>query len=155
MIVYDLHCAAGHAFEGWFGSSADYDRQRADMLLSCPLCNSSDVSKAPMAPALASGGRRESARVPAEPSVPVANVAMPPKLQEAFRQLAQAQAKALSQSRWVGTQFADEVRAQHYGEKDEAPVHGKASADEAQALVDEGIMIAPLLIPVVDPDELN
>ena len=43
MIRYALACDAGHEFEGWFGSSADYDDQRARGLLSCPLCDSGQV----------------------------------------------------------------------------------------------------------------
>lgn len=85
----------------------------------------------------------------------MANLALPPELREAFHQIAKAQAKALESSEWVGARFSEEVRAQHYGEKDQAPVHGKASAAEARALTEEGIGIAPLLIPVVEPDELN
>ena len=34
MIVFDLECReGGHRFEGWFGSSADYDDQQARGLL--------------------------------------------------------------------------------------------------------------------------
>jgi len=29
VIKYALACAAGHPFEGWFGSSTDYDDQSA------------------------------------------------------------------------------------------------------------------------------
>ena len=80
---------------------------------------------------------------------------IPPEVREAFAKLAKAQAKALEKSTWVGGKFAEEVRSQHYGEKDEALVHGKATADEAKALVDEGIAIAPILFPVAEPDDLN
>jgi len=52
VIVYSLSCAAGHAFEGWFSSSAAYDEQLAGGKLVCPVCDSRKVSKAPMAPAL-------------------------------------------------------------------------------------------------------
>ena len=50
MIVYNLRCAKGHAFEGWFGSIAAFDEQQAGGKLLCPLCNSKKVTKAPMAP---------------------------------------------------------------------------------------------------------
>lgn len=155
MIVYDLCCVGGHGFEGWFASSTDFDNQQESGLLRCPVCDTAEVTKAPMAPAVASRKEAEPKLASSPANVPVANIPLPPQLQEAFRQIARAQAKALEKSEWVGARFAEEVRAQHYGEKEEAPVHGKASADEALALTEEGIAIAPLLVPVIEPDELN
>ena len=38
MIVFDLKCTHAHVFEAWFGSSADYEDQRARGLLTCPIC---------------------------------------------------------------------------------------------------------------------
>ena len=45
MIKYALACEHGHAFEGWFGSSTDYDDQAARNLLQCPLCASHAVDQ--------------------------------------------------------------------------------------------------------------
>ena len=45
---------------------------------------------------------------------------------------------------YVGDKFADEARAIHYGEKDERPIYGQASAKEAAELQEEGVAIAPL-----------
>jgi len=69
--------------------------------------------------------------------------------------VALAQAEAIKSSTWVGDSFADDARAMHYGDKDVAPIHGQATAQEAQELLDEGIAVAPLLIPVVPPGEAN
>ena len=46
----------------------------------------------------------------------------------------------------------EEARKIHYGEADERGIIGNASAQEARALLDEGIEIAPL--PVL-PDDVN
>ena len=112
-----------------------------------------------MAPAVATSRAEPAEAAKIESKQPdgkqLANVELPPQLREAFVKLAQAQAKALEKSTWVGGGFAEEVRSQHYGEKDEAPVHGKATAEEAKALVNEGIAITPILFPVAEPDELN
>jgi hypothetical protein len=43
----------------------------------------------------------------------------------------------------------------HYGEREHATIHGQATPDEARALADEGVPIAPLPFPVAPPDELN
>ena len=156
MIVFNLACDGGHRFEGWFGSSADYDSQNARRLVTCPQCGSDAVSKAPMAPAIpAKGNTRPQTAPGVNKKQPVANLAMSPELADALQTLAKAQAKALENSTWVGDKFADKARSMHYGETDEAPIHGQATKDEAQDLIAEGIMIAPILLPTVPPDELN
>lgn len=137
MIVYDLHCApAGHVFEAWFGSSAEYDDQQRRGLVSCPVCGSGEVAKAPMAPAVQGSS---------DGPDPKAVLAM----------LAAAQAKALEKSTWVGAGFPDEARAMHLGEAEVRPIHGQATRDEARSLAEEGVPIAPLPLPVVPPDEAN
>src|SRR3546814_7827127 len=53
MIVFDLKCYdRGHVFEGWFGSSADYEKQRASRMIACPVCGDTQVRKAVMSPAV-------------------------------------------------------------------------------------------------------
>lgn len=160
MIVYDLACPDGHRFEGWFGSSADYEDQRARGLLACPACGALEVSKAPMAPAVPAKGN--SARgnavtevLPPDAARPMANTPMPPEMQKALAALAKAQANALKNSTWVGDKFADETRKMHYGERKEAPIHGQASLAEAKALIEEGVPVAALPFPVAPPDKLN
>lgn len=154
MIVYDLACHEGHRFEGWFGSSADYEDQRARGLLACPSCGSGEVAKAPMAPAVPAKGNSRQEVLPPE-SRPMANTPMPPEMQKALAALAKAQAEALKQSTWVGDKFAEESRKMHYGERDEAPIHGQASLAEARALIEEGVPVAPLPFPVAPPEKLN
>lgn len=157
MIVFDLHCAHGHRFEGWFGSSADYEDQQLQGLVSCPECGSEQVDKAPSAPAVPAKGnsRPERRAVASEDARPLSNNPMPPEVKAAMQALAKAQAKALKDSTWVGDKFAEASRAMHYGERDEAPIHGEASAEEAQALLEEGVSIAPLPFPVAPPEKLN
>ncbi|MDJ0643557.1 MAG: DUF1178 family protein [Erythrobacter sp.] len=158
MIVFDLQCGEGHRFEGWFGSSSDYGDQVSRGLVSCPECGSTQVVKAPMAPAVpAKGNAGRTSKVAAKRSSEnsVANTPMPAEVQEAMQALAKAQAKALEDSTYVGDSFAEQSREMHYGERDEAPIHGKASLEEAKALVDEGVPVAPLPFPVAPPDELN
>jgi hypothetical protein len=155
MIVYDLACTHGHRFEGWFGSSADYEDQHARGLLACPACGVSEVSKAPMAPAVPAKGNQLQEVLAPEPARPMANMPMPPQVQQALAALAKAQAEALKNSTWVGGKFAEESRAMHYGEREEAPIHGQATLAEAKALIEEGMPVAPLPFPVAPPDKLN
>ena len=155
MIVFDLACTHGHRFEGWFGSSADYEDQHARGLLACPACGSGEVSKAPMAPAVPAKGNTRQDVLPPVPAQPMTNAPMPAEVQKALAALAKAQAEALKISTWVGDKFAEETRKMHYGERDEAPIHGQASLAEAKALIEEGVPVAPLPFPVAPPDKLN
>lgn len=154
MIVFDLACTHGHRFEGWFSSSGDYDDQRTRGLLACPTCGASDVTKAPMAPAVPAKGNQRQEVLPPEPR-PMANTPMPPEMRKALAVLAKAQADALKDSTWVGDKFAEETRKMHYGERDEALIHGQASLAEAKALIEEGVPVAPLAFPVAPPEKLN
>lgn len=163
MIVYDLACDYGHRFEGWFGSSADFAKQQEAGLVSCPQCGTDAVSKAPMAPAVGKKGNQQIVATPspevraeASPETrPVSNAPLPPEVAKAMEKLAQAQKKALKDSKWVGRDFADQSRAMHYGEQDHEAIHGEASLQDAKDLLDEGVSIAPLPFPVAPPDELN
>ncbi len=154
MIVFDLHCSQGHQFEGWFGSSDDYASQCERGLVFCPQCGSQDIAKAPMAPAVPAKGNQRSSAV-SKMSEPVAGGDIPVEVQKAMHALADAQAKALKQSRYVGDNFADESRAMHYGDKELEAIHGKATLAEAKDLLEEGVPLAPLLTPFTPPDEVH
>lgn len=157
MIVFDLECrAARHRFEGWFGSSDDFASQQARGLVSCPQCGSSDVVKAPMAPAVPRKGNQVEAPTspPSTPQVMQAP-ALPPEAAQVIRAIAEMQAEVLKKSRWVGGSFAEESRAMHYGERPAEPIYGEASLQDAKALADEGIEVAPVLFPVAPPDKTN
>ena len=153
MIVFDLSCDAGHRFEGWFGSSADFAGQQARGLVCCPQCGSVEVDKAPMAPAVPRKGNQQAAPQP-ERQV-MARGPMPPEVAGALSKLAEAQANALKNSKWVGDGFAELTRAMHYGEQVAETIHGQATHEEAVELFEEGIPVAPLPFPVAPPEDLN
>ncbi|WP_423602049.1 DUF1178 family protein [Sphingomonas sp. MS122] len=146
MIVFDLRCTAGHVFEAWFGSSADYESQRERALVACPLCGDTAIDKAVMAPNVAAKGNRR---------VDTGSAAGKPDPRQLMAALAQAQAKMLEGSKWVGVAFADRARAMHLGDEAHAPIHGQASVEEAKALIEEGVPVAPLPLPVVPPEQRN
>lgn len=149
MIVFDLKCSDGHVFEAWFGSSDAYEDQRDRGLVACPMCGSAEVTKAVMAPNVtAKGNQRSDAAAPQQAPSPAAMKAV-------IAALAEAQSKMLETSQWVGTAFADKARAMHLGESPTAQIHGQTTPDEAKALIDEGVPVAPLLLPVVPPEAQN
>ncbi|MGE0180398.1 MAG: DUF1178 family protein [Sphingomonas sp.] len=140
MIVFDLVCEdKGHVFEAWFGSSADYEAQRARGLVSCPICGAA-ADKAPMAPRVAAKGN----------SAPSAA-----EVKAMMEGLASAQKHMLANSEHVGDRFPDEARAIHLGETEARAIHGRATLAEAKDLADEGVPVAPLPFPVVDPEAEN
>lgn len=146
MIIFDLKCAPeGHVFEGWFGSSADYEEQQRRGLVSCPLCGSGEVGKAVMAPAVGAKGNRASNLFSSEPG----------DVKRMLAALAAEQKKMLASSEHVGDRFADEARAIHLGEAEARAIHGRASRDDVVSLVDEGVPVAPLPFPVAAPGEEN
>jgi hypothetical protein len=141
VIVFDLKCAGGHVFEAWFASGAAFDDQVGEGRVHCPVCNDADVVKAVMAPNVAAKGNRQAAGEA--------------QAKAAMRGLAAAQAKLLQGSQWVGTAFPERARAMHAGEETHASIHGQATLAEAKALIDEGVAVAPLPLPVVPPEAIN
>jgi len=57
MIVYKVQCSKGHVFEEWFASSTEYDTKSAAHDIACPDCGDTEVSKAIMAPNVATGAQ--------------------------------------------------------------------------------------------------
>jgi hypothetical protein len=140
VIVFDLRCGAGHVFEAWFASSGAYEDQRARALVACPMCGDTGVGKAVMAPAVpAKANKAPSAQV----------------IKAALASLAQAQAKALESSTWVGRDFASRARAMHDGAEPHSSIHGQATPAEAKGLAEDGVAVAPLPLPVVPPEAQN
>jgi hypothetical protein len=148
MIIFDLKCEPqGHVFEAWFGSSGDYESQQARGLVSCPICGSQPVAKAPMAPAV---GAKSNAG-----SRPELFSGDPERVKAILAAAAAVQKQMLEGSEAVGDRFASEARAIHLGESEARAIHGRATRAEAESLVEEGVPVAPLPFPVPDPAEEN
>ena len=168
MIVFDLTCAQGHVFEGWFRDSATFEVQKTDGDIVCPVCADSTVTKAPMAPNLASGrpapdtesaavsvaasqlpkrsGRDRRSReqvfhAPAGESATGKAAALAAEAARALRALRDEVKKSCD---YVGERFAEEARKMHYGEAEQRSIYGETTIDEAKELRDEGIEIQPL-----------
>jgi hypothetical protein len=154
MIRYALSCDSGHNFDSWFQDSAAYDKQAKRGLVLCPVCGSSTVEKALMAPRLArTKKRRAAAAPPAAPAPDKQPVAMLSPQEVEFRQkLKEVRDHLTKNSEHVGPRFPEEARKMHYGEIEHRSIYGEATLDDAAALAEEGIEFHPL--PVL-PDERN
>lgn len=143
MIRYALACAAGHEFEGWFSASGDFDTQRERGLLACPVCDTRDVAKQIMAPAVAGRGREEPA------------IADPAKRAVMMEMMGQLRRHVETHFDYVGDSFAKEARAIHDGESEPRGIYGEASPAEVKALAADGVPIAPLPPEPPKKTELN
>ena len=153
MIHYELRCANGHGFDGWFPGSAAFDQQARSGLLQCPVCASPDVSRAIMAPRLRKGAAAPQAETavkteaPAEAAAPPARPpapAMPPMPDRLRAALQRIRAEVEQRCDYVGPRFAETARAIHAGDTPPRPIYGEASPEQAEALADDGIEVAQI-----------
>jgi hypothetical protein len=139
MIRYALVCEHAHGFEAWFGSSGDYDDQRARGLVECPFCASREVRKQIMSPAVA--GTKARGAVASPLSSPPEDARKRAVMMEA---MSKVRAHVESTFDYVGDSFAREARAIHEGRSEERGIYGEASPREVKALVEDGVKVAPL-----------
>jgi hypothetical protein len=149
VIRYDLHCEAGHGFESWFRSSADYDAQRKRKLVECPVCGSQDIEKQIMAPRLARTDKGERTK-PAQEKAPVAM--MSPEESEFRQKLRELRDHVTKNAEDVGEKFPELARKMHNEEIERRSIYGEASPDEVKSLLDDEVDIHPL--PLL-PDDRN
>lgn len=158
MIVFNLGCESGHQFEGWFGSTEDFDRQRERGMLECPVCGVKAVSRLPSAPRLnlVSTGMAEPAGESSSPT-PAANkeAASRTRLLAAQTAFYQHLRRMLERSDDVGERFAEEARRMHYKETPERQIHGVATREETTELLEEGVAVLPLPFILKRKGELN
>jgi len=144
MIRYALACEAGHPFEGWFSSSADYDDQAGRGLVACPVCGSPLVRKQIMSPAVA-GTKSRGAGADAEPQ----RQAM---MMEAMGRIRRHVEENFD---YVGDTFAKEARAIHDGASEDRGIYGEATPKEVRSLTEDGIRVAPLPAAPPKKGEVN
>lgn len=151
MIIFDLNCTHGHVFEGWFASGEEFDRQKERGLVACPVCGDAGVVRRPSAkvrvrkaaggePGAGSRAVAPQAAAPARSGSTQAQEAIagfPPELVAKLREI-------VKNTEDVGERFPEEARKIHYDEAPKRSIRGKASAEDVEALSDEGIEFSPL-----------
>ena len=142
MIRYALRCEREHEFEAWFRSSNDYDRAATAGENTCPVCGSSEVGKALMAPAV-SGTKKGDKLSLAAPD---------PRSQVMREALKEFRKKVTENADYVGDKFAEEARKIHYEEAAQRGIYGEATPEEAHDLAEEGIGFQPLPPLPEDPN---
>ncbi|MCB2225122.1 MAG: DUF1178 family protein [Desulfarculaceae bacterium] len=121
MIVFDLQCDQGHAFEGWFDDLKDLEKQLKKKLVACPVCGSEAVKRVPSAFAI-SKGRSQADH---EKAAKMLGRSLQRYFQENFED--------------VGPQFAKEALKIHYGVSESRNIRGVSTSEEEKMLQEEGV----------------
>jgi hypothetical protein len=157
MIRYNLRCEREHAFESWFQSSSAYESQEKRKLVSCPVCGSTKVERAIMAPQIVSKKGRDLSKpatvtAETEPTASPSTGLMMAHERELRVKLKELRDHIVKNADNVGDKFPAEARKMHYGDIEHRPIYGEATPNEARSLIDEGVEVTPL--PVL-PDDRN
>ena len=67
-----------------------------------------------------------------------------PRLAELMNMMREMRKHVEENAEYVGDRFADEARKIHYEESEQRGIYGQTTADEAKALVEEGITVHAL-----------
>jgi len=133
MIRFSLKCSNDHSFESWFQSSEAHEKLAAADLLNCVECGDSQIVKSLMSPKIGiSTGHAETDTPLTAPTSDVEKT------------LAKLKNEIEKNSDYVGLNFATEARAMHDGEQPARSIYGEAKPEEAKALIEDGIRVAPL-----------
>ena len=130
MIKYNLVCECGKDFESWFSSSTEYDVLKKRKLVNCIYCNSTSVKKSIMSPNLPVKSQKKSKKVQLEQNIK--------KELLNFRRYIEKNCKK------VGDNFPQEARNIHYDKKTSKGIYGKATQEEANELLEEGIEVGTI-----------
>ena len=130
MIVFNLICKTCYTeFEGWFENTKEFENQKRKKIINCPSCNSTLIKKFLAAPNLKakSNSKKEI------------------KLKKAIANNIQKYKKIIEKNfDYVGDNFTEEAKKMKYGEKEERPIYGEASAEQTKELAEEEISVVPL-----------
>ncbi len=138
MIVYDLKCGNGHAFEGWFEDGKAFEKQLAESLVECPVCDDASISRVPSTFAIKTshGGS-------APPVHPLEHEILAKKIYDFVD----------SNFDDVGCDFAKEALKIHYGVSEARNIKGVSTKEEEKTLKEEGINF--LKIPVLSQSDTD
>lgn len=139
MIAYDLQCANGHSFEGWFEDRKAYLDQQKKGLVACPVCNDTSVSIIPSTFAI------KSSQIPN----PAPTVNLNTQMEAVGKQVVDFVEKNFDD---VGCDFAKEALKIHYGVTEARNIRGVSTKEEEKVLKKEGVQFIKIPMPA-RPDE--
>ena len=169
MKVLNLQCSQQHSFEGWFASEDDFQSQLVRGLVECPLCEEKSIAKMPSAPRLNLGSQRAAVEPTIPPDESVSGnspqgtdlVTVAQERSQSGPTPAQLSAflhavrHVINTTEDVGDRFANQARAMHYGDIETRGIRGQATQREARDLIEEGIEVMALPVPVALKETLQ
>ena len=130
MILFDLKCSFDHVFEAWFKDSNEFNKQRKTKLITCPVCEDTQITKSLMTPNV---GKKSNA----SKSTKTLNKTLINKISKFKKEIEK-------NFEYVGEKFTDEAKKIKYGETEERPIYGEANLEQTKELIDEDISFTPL-----------
>ncbi len=125
MIIFDLTCANGHCFEGWFEDTQAFEKQCRENLLTCPVCDDTHVSKVLSPVAIKSSPE---------------NRETPPSSSREMKQMVRKISEFVDRHfDDVGCNFAAEALKMHYGVIEPRNIRGVSTEQEEKTLKEEGV----------------
>ena len=137
MIIYDLKCENGHKFEGWFNDQQAWISQNSQKIVSCPVCNSSNVEIFPSSITIMGKDLRAASKLQEKELSPATALQM-------FRHYIDKNFED------VGNKFAEVALKIHYGEEEKRNIKGTTTIQEENNLKEEGVQF--IKIPVLKMD---
>jgi hypothetical protein len=131
MISIDFECGQGHRFEGFFNDYDAYKSQLERKLVSCPLCESTEVTRKYSGCSIQTKSSDIAKIEKQHPNIFNTIKAFNQFVKDNFEN--------------VGRDFAQVARAIHYGIEEKRYIYGESSLQETKELLEDGINIVPLI----------
>jgi hypothetical protein len=126
VIIYDLKCEKGHTFEGWFKDQQTWTLQNSQKLVSCPVCNSTNIEMVPFSVTIMGKDSRAAGKIQEKEITPAGALRM---LQQYIN----------SNFEDVGDKFAEIALKIHYGDEEKRNIQGTSTPQEEENLKEEGV----------------
>ncbi len=136
VIIYDLKCEKNHIFEGWFNDRTAFEEQKKKKLVTCPVCESSNIDIAPSSITVMGKKTGELSKNNTDIS--------PMKALQMFHEYMD---KTFED---VGSKFAEVALKIHFGEEDSRNIKGTTTKNEEAVLEEEGVPFVKIPIPKFD-----
>jgi hypothetical protein len=140
MIKYTLKCDQQHSFDSWFQSADAFEKLATGGHVTCAVCGSSEITKSLMTPKV----RPARNAVQTTDQTPEPSTALSAPQSETEVALREMRKQVEANSDYVGTEFTKTAREIHSGDEPERSIYGTANAEQAKALIEDGIPVVPL-----------
>ena len=137
MIKYNLKCTNKHEFESWFADSKEFERLKLKKMIKCAFCGVHTIQKSIMSPSVLNKEK---------------NIKFTKKIKKIRKDLIKMKNFVEKNFEYVGEDFPKEVRNIYYDNRKNKNIYGKATAEEAEDLKEEGIEVATIPWPDTNKD---